>query len=138
MAAGLTVYEEYLEEFCTLFEESVQYMTKGMELQNKREIDLDLPAEFMTIENIEAVNSEVWGQGFPQPLFTGNFNIVEQKLLKETHLKLKVEKDGYMFDAIWFFNNEEWSEDKINLVYTLDVNEFAGKRTVQLMVQGCY
>lgn len=138
MAAGLTIYEEYLDDFCQLFEESVHYMTRGMELQNKKEIDLDLPAEFMTIENIEAINLEVWGQGFPQPLFTGNFYIVDQTILKETHLKLSLEKDGYTFDAIWFFNNEKFEVDNINVVYTLDVNEFAGRRKVQLMVQGCY
>lgn len=138
MAAGLTVHEEYLDDFCTLFEESVHYMTQGMELQNKREIDLDLPSEFMTIENIEIINSEVWGQGFLQPLFTGTFNVIEQRILGEKHLKLKIEKDGYLFDAIWFFNGEEHSEQTINLVYTLDVNEFGGKRSVQLMVQGCY
>lgn len=141
MAAGLTIEEVHLEEFCRLFEESVQYMTKDINLKNTREIDLDLPCEFMTIENIDALNLQVWGQGFSQPLFTGTFSIIEQRVLNDQHLKLSVEKDGYIFDAIWFSNNKVWEEDKrnnVNLVYNLDVNDFRGKKTVQLMIQGCY
>lgn len=138
MAAGLTINKEYLDEFGVLFEESVKYLTEGMELKNKREIDLDLSAEDLTINNAELISMQIWGQGFNPPLFTGEFNIVEQRILKEAHLKLILEKDGSYFEGIWFFNNKELEEETINLVYTMSVNEFGGKKKVNLMIEGAY
>lgn len=137
MAAGLTIRKEFLNDFCQLFEESVKYFTKGMELKNKKEIDFNLPGHFISVENAENLSLQVWGQAFPTPLFCGDFNVVEQRILKESHLKLKVEKDGYIFDAIWFNNPNMVETDIVNLVYTLSVNDFHGKK-VQLMVEGAF
>jgi single-stranded-DNA-specific exonuclease len=138
MAAGLTINKEYLEDFCILFEESVAYLTKGMELKNKKEIDMDLPVDFINIETAESINMNVWGQGFAQPLFMGNFNIIRQDVLKDSHLKLVLEKEGVEIEAIWFFNPTPLDSNDVNLVYTLSVNEFNGRKKIQLLVDGAY
>lgn len=138
MAAGLTVRQQYFEDFCMLFEESVKYLTNGVELKNKREIDFNLPGEFINIGNAEMLSMQVWGQAFTTPLFCGDFTIVDQTILKDSHLKLQVEKDGYIFDAIWFNNSKEMEYDTVNLVYTLSVNEYNNRKKIQLMVEGAY
>lgn len=138
MAAGLTIKKEYLNDFCDLFEEAVEFFTQGKDLLNVKEIDLDLPAEHITIETAEQIKNEIWGQGFPHPLFVGNFKIVEQKILKDAHLKMKLEKEGEIFEGIWFFKNEPLEGANANFVYNLGVNEFLGNKTVQIMIEGLF
>lgn len=135
MAAGLTIHKHKYEDFCRLFEESVTYFSENQDLQNIKEIDMELEAEYLTLETAETLQSEVWGQGFPHPLFVGNFYIIEQRILKDAHLKLMVEKDHQRFEAIWFSRNTLIEGDQANLIFTMGINEFRGNRTVQLMVE---
>lgn len=138
MAAGLTIKKEHLEQFKTLFEEAVAHFTEGKELINQKEIDLHLKTEFINIETAQLIKDEIWGMGFAQPLFMGSFNIIEQRILKNAHLKLKVEKDGMFYDAIWFSKNQLLEEEQVQLIYTLDINEYNGNIKVQLLVEGIY
>lgn len=138
MAAGLTIKLEHLEEFMKLFEEGVAHFCNGVELQNTKVIDIVLPKNEITIENAEAIKKEIWGMGFPQPVFMSEFKIVSQRILKEAHLKLVVEKDGMIYEGIWFSQNEQLEEEIINLVYALDVNEYNNNKKVQLMIEGIY
>lgn len=138
MAAGLTIKKNMLNEFCELFEESVKMFSDGKDLLNVKEIDLNLSGSQINLENAEAIRDEIWGQGFPPPLFVGEFNIVEQRILKDAHLKLKLEKDGNYFEGIWFFTSEKLEVDKVNFVYTLGINEFLNNKTVQIMVEGLF
>jgi single-stranded-DNA-specific exonuclease len=138
MAAGLTIYKNKLEDFIVLFEEAVNKFTEGKELMNVKEVDMDLPSHYLNLDTANAIADEIWGQGFTHPLFKGKFHIVEQKILKEAHLKLKLEKDGQYFDAIWFFINEPLEQEEVEFVYSLDINEFRGNVTVQLMIDGIY
>lgn len=138
MAAGLTIKKELLNDFCDLFEEAVEIFSDGKDLLNIKEIDLNLHGSQINLENAEAIRDEIWGQGFPPPLFVGEFNIVEQKILKDAHLKLKLEKDGEYFEGIWFFTSEKLEVEKANFVYTLGINEFLNTKTVQIMIEGLY
>ena len=76
--------------------------------------------------------------GFPKPLFMSEFAILEQRILKNSHLKLKVEKDGMIYDGIWFSQIEELEGDIVKLVYVLDVNEYNNNKKVQLLIKGVY
>ena len=82
-----------------------------------------------------------WGQHFPEPVFDGRFNIVHQRLVGEKHLKLVLSLPGSerLVDAIAFnVDLDTWPDesiDQVELAYRLDVNEFRGKRSVQLMVE---
>lgn len=138
MAAGLTIKKDMLNEFCELFEESVKIFSDGKDLLNVKEIDLNLHGSQINLENAEAIRDEIWGQGFPPPLFVGEFNIVEQRILKDAHLKLKLEKDGNYFEGIWFFTSEKLEVEKANFVYTLGINEFLNNKTVQIMIEGLF
>lgn len=135
MAAGLTIHKHKYEDFCRLFEEAVTHFADDRDLQNIKEIDLQLDSKYLTLETAEILQSEVWGQGFPHPLFVGNFYVIEQRILKDAHLKLVLEKDHQRFEAIWFSRNTLIEGDMANLIYTMSINEFRGNRTVQLMVE---
>jgi len=82
-----------------------------------------------------------WGQHFPEPVFDGVFNIVHQRLVGEKHLKLvlSLPSSEQLLDAIAFnVNLDIWPDEsvlQVELAYRLDVNEFRGRRTVQLMVE---
>jgi single-stranded-DNA-specific exonuclease len=76
----------------------------------------------------------VWGQGFPHPLFCDEFRVLNQRLLKERHLKLQLEKEGKQFNAIWF-NHSDTLPSKIRAAYRLEANEFNGRTSVQLNLE---
>lgn len=136
MAAGLTIKKEYFEEFINLFEEAVKYFANGIIYKNTKVVDLDLFADEINLDLAQEIKKEIWGQGFPQPLFSGVFEVKQQQILKEQHSKFILEKDGYSFEAIWFFYNELIQQEKIELVYSLSINEFRNNVNVQLLIDG--
>jgi single-stranded-DNA-specific exonuclease len=85
-------------------------------------------------------NAGPWGHHFPEPLFEGRFHLLQQRIVGQRHLKLVVMPEGgaQALDAIAFnVDTLRWpneSVQKLRLVYRLDVNEFRGQRTLQLMV----
>lgn len=136
MAAGLTIKKSELNNFTKLFDESVKYFLDGRELQNIKEIDMTLETKNINMETATQIQKEIWGQGFNYPLFSGKFKIIDQKILKDAHLKLLLEKDNQTFEGIWFFNNQKIEKESAELIYTLSINEFLGNKTVQLLVEG--
>lgn len=134
-AAGLTIKKENLEKFAYIFDDEIKNMIGDRELINLKEIDLVLSEEEITLDLAEMIGNEIWGQGFAEPLFLANLNIREQNVLNKNHLKLKLEKSGYLFDAIWFFRNDEILKENVNFIFTLDINEFRGNVKLQLIIQ---
>ena len=80
------------------------------------------------------MDSHVWGQGFAPPVFCDEFRVISQRVLKERHLKLLLEKNGQRYDAIWFGHVDALPE-RANVAFRLDANEFNGRTTVQLLVE---
>lgn len=136
MAAGITIPKEALPEFSKHFDEAVHSIVGNKPLNNIKELDFELPGFEMTVANAEVLLDGIWGQGFTSPLFFGKFRIVEQRLLKDKHLKLVLEKDGSEIEAIWFFQDKLLENEDVSLVYNLSLNEFRGKKSVQLLIDG--
>lgn len=89
----------------------------------------------MTLDNIEAINAQVWGQGFAPPLFEGVFDIVEQRILKDAHLKLTLRNaHGVTYSAIWFFHAQEMPSP-IHCAYQMQRNEWNGNVSIQLLIE---
>ncbi|MEI7994717.1 MAG: single-stranded-DNA-specific exonuclease RecJ [Methylococcaceae bacterium] len=137
-AAGLTLVEGRAGDFAQAFEEVVSELLTEADLQQIVETDGSLSAGDFTVELARTLENAIWGQGFPAPLFNDTFDIVEQKILKEKHLKMKLSKDGKMFDAIWFFQPDLIESASGNFVYSLSVNEFNGNVNVQMMVRDMF
>ena len=140
MAAGLSIKEENFEQFQSVFNKLAGIWLKAEDLQSIILSDGELDARYLTLSFAEQLSAAgPWGQNFPEPLFDGVFTLVQQRIVGEKHLKLVVEKHGEIFDAIAFnVDIQVWPNEhakQIHIAYRLDVNEFRGKRTVQLMVE---
>ena len=133
MAAGCTVAEEHIETFEMALQQVAHEWLDDATLQRRLEADGPLEPQYRRPDLVDTLHQQVWGQGFAPPLFCDEFRVLNQRVLKERHLKLQLEKDGRRFDAIWF-NHADGLPDRIRAAYRLDANEFNGRTSVQLMV----
>ncbi|WP_292779635.1 single-stranded-DNA-specific exonuclease RecJ [Methylophilus sp. UBA6697] len=133
MAAGLSIRADDFSRFQQTFEHVVQSLIDAEILQEVLETDGALAAQEMTMQTAEAIADQVWGQGFPQPVFYDTFQVLQQKVLGEKHLKLRLQKQHQQFDAI-YFQHAEFLPEQVEIAYALQVNEFNGARNLQLQV----
>jgi single-stranded-DNA-specific exonuclease len=133
-AAGLTLREENLQRFEALFEETVRGLVGPAELTRTLETDGALEAGWMSLESARMLEGEIWGQGFPAPLFSDEFEVEKQRILKDRHLKLTLRKGAARFEAIQF-NFAESVPPGVRAAYRLAVNEFNGLASVQLVLE---
>jgi single-stranded-DNA-specific exonuclease len=133
MAAGLSLREENFALFSEAFEQVARESLTAADLEHVLEHDGSLPPAYYTLDFIGQLDQQVWGQGFAPPLFCDEFQVLSQRVLKDKHLKLQLQRDNRNFDAIWF-NHADSLPDRIRAAYRLDSNEYNGRTTVQLMV----
>ena len=134
MAAGLSIREEHLEDFRLAFEAVASELLDADALIKTIVTDGMLDTKEFTLDMASSLQRQVWGQGFPEPLFEGDFRVQTQRILGEKHLKLKLSSPAGSFDAIRFFSAEPAPEN-IHAVYSLSVNEYNGSETLQLIVR---
>ena len=142
MAAGLTLPRTAYEDFSNAFVAEVSRHARDVQLQAVIESDGELsPQDFQLELATELRFAGPWGQHFPEPVFDGCFSVVSQRLVGEKHLKLVLTPSGdkTLLDAIAFnVDLDIWPDasiEQVEIAYRLDVNEFRGKRSVQLMVE---
>ncbi|QLG87522.1 single-stranded-DNA-specific exonuclease RecJ [Chitinibacter bivalviorum] len=137
MAAGLTLLRADFAEFETAFESVCRELLDEAHLTRTIETDGELPSYAMQIATAEMLDKQVWGQGFPAPMFQGQFRVVEQRIVGEKHSKLKLSSsEGILLEAMKFNHAEPIPRD-INAVYKISVNEFRGERILQLQLEYC-
>ncbi len=138
MAAGLTINEKDYRLFETVFNDVITELIDDDTLLRVIHSDGNLDANDMTLGMAELIqDSGPWGQGFPEPQFDGEFELIQRRIVGEHHLKMLLKSGEQTIDAIAFqTTDEDWQPqvDRVELVYTLNVNEFNGRRSVQLMV----
>ena len=141
MAAGLSLEEKHFEEFSQRFGDLVGEWLDPALLQGEIWSDGPLAPQEMTLDVAEMLrDAGPWGQMFPEPLFDGKFRLLQQRLVGERHLKVMVEPlgGGPLLDGIAFnVDTTCWPDSsvrEVELAYKLDVNEFRGNRTVQLLI----
>ncbi len=144
MAAGLSLQQEKLETFRSAFDAAVAEYKDQISDVGVLESDGKLLTKEINLSLAEAIrNGGPWGQAFPEPLFDNRFKVVDKRIVGGRHLKLKLQPEGSLqpFDAIAFNRDElprreTGSTDGLyRVAYRLDVNEFRGRRTVQLVVE---
>ena len=141
MAAGLSLPAEHFPAFAQAFDAQVRRQLTEEDLTGRLLSDGTLAVEEFHLELARALrNAGPWGQHFPEPLFHGVFQLVEQRVVGERHLKmvLKTECGTVKLDGIAFgVDRDVWPNPTVRwveLAYKLDLNEFRGNETVQLMV----
>lgn len=141
MAAGLTLAEDRLDDFRNGFAAEVERVLNGAAPGRVIHTDGELAAAELTLETAEALrHATPWGAGFPEPTFDGEFEIHSHRTVGEQHLKMTVAptQGSGTIDAIAFFADAGLRERpgrRARLVYRLEVNEFRGRRSAQLVVE---
>ncbi|MDR1423848.1 MAG: single-stranded-DNA-specific exonuclease RecJ [Azoarcus sp.] len=134
MAAGLTIREENLAAFRAAFASVAASLLEPADLERRIDTDGALDTADISLESARLLASEVWGQGFPPPLFDNVFRVERQRILKDRHLKLDLTLNGVHFDAI-HFNHAERAPELIQAAYRLEINEYKGVSNVQLLLE---
>jgi single-stranded-DNA-specific exonuclease len=142
MAAGLSIGADKLDAFRTAFDEEVNRWMTHDDAIGVVHSDGELkPNEFRLEMAKQLRESGPWGQSFSEPLFDGQFRVVDARILGERHLKLKVAVGSDTCEAIAFrhFDHDDAPQvrigDEVRLAYRLDVNEFRGDEKLQLIVE---
>jgi len=142
MAAGLTIRKQDFDKFDTCFQEVASGLLTEELLERRHTHDGALEAAEFTPEIGDLLAEEIWGQGFPQPVFYGEFEITQQSLMKEKHLRLLVRPLGAAegkstskpLTAVWF-NRTQSLPTKAKLAYRLVTDRYQGQARVQLMIE---
>lgn len=133
-AAGLTIARADFQNFVAAFEQVVRELLNESDLKQKLESDGALDAPDINLEFAQQLDTQIWGQGFPAPLFDDDFVVAQQRVVGEKHLKLKLEKAGLLFEAM-LFGYAEPLPDTLHALYSVSVNEYQGKQSVQLLIR---
>ena len=135
MAAGCTIDADALDTFEQAFIEIAEQGLTPAILQRELQTDGALPLEYRSVETVDMLHQEVWGQGFPPPLFSEEVEVLSQRVLKEKHLKLQLKHQGQTVDGIWF-NHTEPLPRKATLAFQLNADVWNGARKIQFLVEG--
>jgi len=133
-AAGLTLREADLERFRAAFEATAQSLLTPADLERIIETDGVLPVEHLTLESARLLEQQVWGQGFPPPTFDDEFEVAQQRVVGERHLKLRLAKDAGEYEAM-LFSHATPLPRRVRAVYRLAVNEYNGAQKLQLTIE---
>ncbi|SFM30581.1 exonuclease RecJ [Ectothiorhodospira mobilis] len=141
MAAGLSLPADRLETFRHRFDDHVRRTLKPADLEGLIQSDGPLAEHELNLETAEALRAAgPWGQGFPEPLFDGEFQVLERRLLAGRHLRLRLRPRGGRTEIggiAFHIDPQDWPEDRdrVHLAYRLDANEFRGACSAQLVVE---
>lgn len=134
MAAGLTIQEKDYDRFARAFEAVVAEHADPAVFERNVLIDGGLAPDEISERLCRTLEHGIWGQGFEAPLFANDFRVVRQTVLKDAHLKLSLELGGQRFEGIFFRRNAPLLTAS-RLAYRPTINEFNGRRLIQLLVE---
>ncbi len=139
MAAGLTIKESQFELFSECFNEVIKEHISLEDMQDVCMTDGELSIEDYSLQLAAEIQSAgPWGQAFPEPVFEGKFTVLDKQIVGGSHLKLKLQTDNKILDAIAFnITDEDWpiGTNEILSAYRLGINDFRGHRKLQLFIE---
>jgi single-stranded-DNA-specific exonuclease len=142
MAAGLSLEESQLTSFKKALQQHVASTIDPLDLEATLQTDGQLQADQFTLHTASLLrDAGPWGQAFPEPCFVGEFELISQRIVGENHLKVSLTADAINaqpIDGIYFnIDPEQWpaTTTRVRCVYRLDINEFRGLESLQLLIQ---
>ncbi len=143
MAAGLSLKEIDYEVFKQAFDRELKRFVTAEDLNGSLCSDGELTTQDISLGLAnDILRAGPWGQGFPEPQFDGEFELIQSRIVGEKHLKLQLraqmQGQGEIIDAIAFnCTDEDWLErpKRVRVVYRLDINEFRGRPQLQLTIE---
>ena len=134
MAAGCSIAEDRFDEFDRGLQQVASEWLDAATLTRTLRTDGPLSVEWFNAQTVALLDEQVWGQGFEAPLFCDEVDVLQQRLVGEKHMKLRVRHAGTVRDAIWFRHAEPLPE-RVRLAYRLSLDEWQGQQRVQMVVE---
>ena len=140
MAAGASLDPGGIDTFDRALQQVAREWLGADELLRTVSTDGPLPVEYYTADTVQRIDAQVWGQGFEAPLFCDEVEVLQQRLVADKHLKLRVRVPGggraalAPREAIWFSHIEPLPA-RVRLAYRLSLDEFQGQQRVQMVVE---
>ena len=142
LAAGFTIREEHIPAFQESITRLVTLRTGGQPMEAAIDVDAEIQrCELLSLPQVESLSAlEPFGSGNPKPVFLLRGGLVLSccDVGGGRHLKMKLRRDGVVLDAIFFSANTAAcgvaSGDRLDVIFTPQINEFRGGRTVQLQL----
>ena len=133
-AAGLTLRAVDFPRFAESFETVARELLSPAQLARAVETDGSLEPAYLDLGLAQLLDTQVWGQGFPQPMFCDEFEVLGQRVVGEKHLKLRLARAGRTLEAMRF-NALDPLPSSVRAAYRLSVNEFNGTQNLQLIIE---
>ncbi|HEY6133012.1 MAG TPA: single-stranded-DNA-specific exonuclease RecJ [Rubrivivax sp.] len=134
MAAGATIARADFDAFDAALQQVAAEWLDAAALQRTLRTDGPLDLQWFNSETLSVLDGQVWGQGFEAPLFCDRVQVLQQRLVGDKHLKLRLRHAGTLRDAIWFNRIESVPEDVV-LAYRLQQDEWNGQQRLQMVVE---
>jgi single-stranded-DNA-specific exonuclease len=134
MAAGLSIAQDDYDKFVVAFNQAVIDFSGKNRFEAVIETDGTLESGYANAHVAQMLEEQVWGSGFPAPLFVDEFTVDQQRLLNDKHLKLTLTRDRQRFEAIWF-GRQETLGSRVRVVYRLATNHWNSMVTAQLIIE---
>jgi single-stranded-DNA-specific exonuclease len=134
MAAGCTLAEADWPTFAAALQQVAVEWLRPETLNRCLATDGPLAGEYFNVTTVATLDAQVWGQGFEAPVFCDEVEVLQQRLVGEKHLKLRVRHAGQLRDAIWFGHAEPLPA-RVRLAYRLNLDEFQGQQRLQMVVE---
>lgn len=142
MAAGLSLEEALFDQFEQALQQQVASTLNPQDLEATLQTDGQLKEDQFSMQTAAILrDAGPWGQSFPEPCFQGEFNLISQRIVGENHLKVTLSSDAPSatpLDGIYFnIDSEQWptTATRVRCVYRLDINEFRGRESLQMIIQ---
>jgi single-stranded-DNA-specific exonuclease len=135
MAAGCSIAEQDFEAFAAELRQVAGEGLDSATLTRTLRTDGPLALQWFNPQTVALLEAQVWGQGFEPPLFCDEVQVLQQRLVGDKHLKLRLRHAGEVRDAIWFGQTEPLPE-QVRLAYRLSLDEWQGRQRVQMVVEG--
>jgi single-stranded-DNA-specific exonuclease len=133
-AAGLSIRTADFESFARGFESVARELLSPAQLARAVETDGSLEPAYLDLGLAQLLDRQVWGQGFPQPLFYDDFEVQGQRVVGDRHMKLKLARAGRTIEAMRF-NALDPLPSQVRAAYRLSVEEFRGAQNLQLVIE---
>ncbi|PPJ42677.1 MULTISPECIES: single-stranded-DNA-specific exonuclease RecJ [unclassified Pseudoxanthomonas] len=139
MAAGLSLDESALPDFREAFQEQASKLLDEAMLQEVLLSDGELLSDELDRAHAEALRGAgPWGQGFPEPMFDGRFDVLDWRVIGEKHLKLSLRLPGHAgpLNAIHFNGwHDQPPPSRIHAAYQLETDDWQNRRGIQLLIR---
>jgi len=133
-AAGVTIVEASLARFADMFESIARERLSSADLARTIDSDGALAPGELGVDLAAALHEQVWGQGFPAPLFDDTFSVLGQRTVGGSHSKLSLARGAERFDAI-LFRHVDALPPSIRIAYRPELNEWHGEASLELVIE---